>query len=139
MAAVNVERMSLKQIEVLEAQIAKAKTQARETSKAELKAKIDRLLDGSEFTIAETLRLQWQTGRAGKSAAKYANPDDPSQTWTRARPPARLADCSPQEGCELGRLRDLTSQQPWATPRVFSIQPCSTPRKHAVALLPIMQ
>ena len=44
MAAVNVERMTLKQIEALEIQIAKAKSEARETAKAELKAKIHRLL-----------------------------------------------------------------------------------------------
>jgi DNA-binding protein H-NS len=87
MAAVNVERMTLKQIEVLEAQIAKAKSQARETSKAELKAKIDRLLEGSDFTIAELYGFK-SKGRRGKSAAKYANPDDPSQTWTgRGRKP----------------------------------------------------
>ena len=88
MAAINVERMTLKQIEALEAQIAKAKTEARETAKADLKAKIDRLLDGSDFTIAELYGLKGKKGRAGKSAAKYANPDDPSQTYTgRGRRP----------------------------------------------------
>jgi DNA-binding protein H-NS len=88
MAAVNVERMTLKQIEVLEVQIAKAKADARETAKAELKAKIDRLLDGSDFTIAELYGLKGKKGRAGKSSAKYANPDDPSQTYTgRGRRP----------------------------------------------------
>jgi DNA-binding protein H-NS len=88
MAAVNVERLTLKQIEALEAQIAKAKSQARETTRAELKAKIDRLIDGSEFTIAELYGFKSKKGRAGKSAAKYANPDDPSQTYSgRGRRP----------------------------------------------------
>ena len=88
MVAVNVERMSLKQIEDLEARIAKAKTQARETTKAELKAKIDRLLNGSEFTVLRLYGFKSKTGRAGKSAAKYANPDDPSQTYSgRGRRP----------------------------------------------------
>jgi DNA-binding protein H-NS len=88
MTAVNVERMSLKQIEDLEARIAKAKTQARETTKAELKAKIDRLLNGSEFSVHEIYGLNGKRGRAGKSVAKYANPNDASQTWTgRGRRP----------------------------------------------------
>jgi DNA-binding protein H-NS len=88
MAAVNVERMTLKQIEDLEARIAKAKSQVRETTKAELKAKIDRLLNGSEFTVHEIYGLNGKRGRAGKSAPKYANPDNPSQTYTgRGRRP----------------------------------------------------
>jgi DNA-binding protein H-NS len=72
----------------LEAQIAKAKTEARDTAKAELKAKIDRLIDGSDFTIAELYGFKSKKGRNGKSAAKYANPDDPSQTYAgRGRRP----------------------------------------------------
>jgi DNA-binding protein H-NS len=87
MAAVNIERMTLKQIEDLEAKIAKAKSNARETNKAELKAKIDKLLEGSDFTIAELYGFKTKKGR-GKSSAKYVNPDDPSQTWTgRGRKP----------------------------------------------------
>jgi DNA-binding protein H-NS len=88
MAAVNVERMTLKQIEDLEAKIAKAKSAARESSKAELKAKIDKLLEGSDFTIAELYGFKTKRGRGGKSSAKYANPDDPSQTYSgRGRRP----------------------------------------------------
>lgn len=82
MAAVNVERMTLKQIEALEIQIAKAKSEARETAKAELKAKIHRLIDGSDFEIAELYGFKSKKGRGGKSAAKYTNPDDPSQTYS---------------------------------------------------------
>jgi DNA-binding protein H-NS len=88
MAAINLERMTLKQIEALEAQIAKAKSEARETAKADLKAKIDRIIDGSDFTIAELYGFKTKKGRGGKSAAKYANPDDPSQTYSgRGRRP----------------------------------------------------
>jgi DNA-binding protein H-NS len=88
MAAVNVERLTLKQIEILEAKIAKAKSHARETTRAELKAKIDRLIDGSDFTIAELYGFKSKNGRAGKSVAKYANPEDPSQTYSgRGRRP----------------------------------------------------
>lgn len=89
MARVNVERMTLKQINDLEARIAKAKTEAREAAKADLKDKIDRLLDGSDFTIADLYGFATKgRGRKSKSGAKYANPDDHSQTWTgRGRRP----------------------------------------------------
>jgi DNA-binding protein H-NS len=88
MAAVSVEKMSLREINDLEAKIAKAKSAAREKAKTDLKAKIDRLLDGSGFTIGE---LYGHVGRGrgrSKSAAKYANPDNRSETWTgRGRKP----------------------------------------------------
>ena len=89
MVAVNVEKMSLKQINGLEAQIAKVKSQVQEQAKADLKDKINRLLDGSGFTVAELYGFASKRGRNGsKSVAKYANPDDASQTWTgRGRKP----------------------------------------------------
>jgi DNA-binding protein H-NS len=87
MAADNIERMTLKQLSDLEGKIAKAKSQARDTARADLKAKIDRLLAGSDFTVAELYGFTTKRGRS-KSAAKYANPDDRSQTWTgRGRKP----------------------------------------------------
>ena len=88
MAVINVEKMSLKDINDLEAKLQKAKLQARERAKGELRDKIDRLLDGTGFTIHE---LYGMTGRGrgrGKSAAKYANPENRSETWTgRGRKP----------------------------------------------------
>ena len=87
MAADNIEKMTLKQLSDLEGRIAKAKSQARDNAKADLKAKIDRLIAGSEFTVAELYGFTTKRGRS-KSAAKYANPDDRSQTWTgRGRKP----------------------------------------------------
>jgi DNA-binding protein H-NS len=87
LAAENIERMTLKQLSDLEGKIAKAKSQARDTARADLKAKIDRLLAGSDFTVAELYGFTTKRGRS-KSAAKYANPDDRSQTWTgRGRKP----------------------------------------------------
>jgi hypothetical protein len=48
-----VEKMSLKQIEALEARIADAKAAAEEEAKAEVKAKIDAVLESSGLTIAD--------------------------------------------------------------------------------------
>lgn len=88
MAAVNVERMSLREINDLEAKLVKAKSQVREKARAELKEKIEKLVDGSGFSIAEIFGMGAKGRSRGKSAAKYANPDDRSQTWTgRGRKP----------------------------------------------------
>ncbi len=87
MAADNIEKMTLKQLGELEGRIAKFKSQARDTARADLKAKIDRLLAGSDFTVAELYGFTTKRGRS-KSAAKYVNPDDRGQTWTgRGRKP----------------------------------------------------
>jgi DNA-binding protein H-NS len=88
MARVPVEKMSLKQIMALEAQIADAKVRVAEEAKSELKAKIDALLAGSGFTIADLYPALGRGRKGSKSVAKYANPEDRSQTWTgRGRKP----------------------------------------------------
>jgi DNA-binding protein H-NS len=91
MARISVEKMTLKQIEGLEAQIAAAKAKAADAAKAELKAKIDALLTGSDFTISDIYPMAGRGRNKSKSAAKYANPEDRSQTYTgRGRRPKWL-------------------------------------------------
>lgn len=87
--ALNIEKLSLKDLNDLEAKLAKAKQQARDKAKAETKDKIDRILDTSGFSIGDLYGMvRGGRGRGGKSVAKYANPDDKSQTWTgRGRKP----------------------------------------------------
>lgn len=88
MAAINVDKMTLKDINDLEAKLQKAKSQARERAKSELKDKIDKLLDGSGFSVHELYSLSGRGRGRGKSAAKYANPENRSETWTgRGRKP----------------------------------------------------
>lgn len=88
MAAINVDKMSLKDINELEAKLQKAKTQARERARADIKGQIDEILDGSGFTVFELYGSAARGRSRGKSAAKYANPDNKSETWTgRGRKP----------------------------------------------------
>lgn len=88
MATINVDKMSLKDINDLEAKLQKAKLQARDRAKSDLKDKIDRMLDGTGFSIHELYGLSGKGRGRGKSAAKFANPDNRSETWTgRGRKP----------------------------------------------------
>jgi DNA-binding protein H-NS len=65
-----------------------AKAKFADTARAELKAKIDALIVGSDFTISDLHPMAGRGRKRSKSFAKYANPEDRSQTWTgRGRKP----------------------------------------------------
>ncbi len=86
--AINVDKLSLKELRDLEAKLTKAKSQAREKAKAEVKKKIDRILASSGFTIGDIYSVGRGRGRGRGRSAKYVNPDNRSQTWTgRGRKP----------------------------------------------------
>ena len=102
MAAINVDKMSLKELVALEAKIQDAIAEARTKERVEVKSKVAALALSHGFSMSE---LFGSNGRAGKSKptgiAKYANPDDATDTWTgRGRKPnwlvARL-----KKGAEL--------------------------------------
>ncbi len=89
MPAVNVDKLSLKDLNELEAKVAKAKANARNRAKADVKAKIDAILASSGFTIADLYpTARAGRGRSGSKAAKFVNPANRSETWTgRGRKP----------------------------------------------------
>ena len=89
MPAVNVEKLSLKDLNELEAKVAKAKANARSKAKSDVKAKIDAILASSGFTIADLYPVaRAGRGRGTNKAAKFVNPDNRSETWTgRGRKP----------------------------------------------------
>ena len=85
MASVNVDKMSLKELLDLEAKVQKAIAGARERERAEVKHAMAQLAETSGFSMSE---LFGGRGRGKVSAAKYANPDNRSETWTgRGRKP----------------------------------------------------
>ena len=85
MASVNVDKLSLKELLVLEAQIGSAITAAREREHIELKHELASIAEKRGFSLRE---LFGGRGKGKASAPKYANPDDRSQTWTgRGRKP----------------------------------------------------
>lgn len=86
--AINFDNLSLKDLNDLEAKLAKAKANAAQAERAKLKEKIDNLLKGSSHSIYDLYGVGKRGRGRGKSAAKYANPDDPTQTWSgRGRKP----------------------------------------------------
>src|SRR5262249_54517033 len=84
MASVNVDKMSLKDLLELEMKVARAIGAARDRERSEVKQAVAALAEKRGFSVSELFG-----GRRGKgSAAKYANPDNRSETWTgRGRKP----------------------------------------------------
>ena len=97
MAAINVEKMPLKDLLDLNQRVQKAIVVAKERERAELKQKIAQLAENSGFSVGELFGGKTVRGKGGSvGVAKYRNPDNASETWTgRGRKPnwlvARLA------------------------------------------------
>lgn len=92
----SIEKLSLKELLELEARVAKAIAAAREKERAELKRKVAEMAETHGFSVNE-LFGGVRGGRGAKSksvgVARYANPDDRSDTWTgRGRKPNWLLD-----------------------------------------------
>ncbi len=87
MAAINVDKMGLKELVALERKVQSAIAEARMKERSVLKSKFAELALSHGFSISE---LFGGTRGAKKPVglAKYANPDNKSDTWTgRGRKP----------------------------------------------------
>ena len=85
MASVNVDKLSLKELLDLEGKLERAIAAAREREHGELKQDLAAFAEKRGFSLKE---LFGGRGKGKTSIAKYANPDDRSQTWTgRGRKP----------------------------------------------------
>ena len=90
MAALNVEKLSLKELIALEAKLAAAIATARQKERAEIKSKVAELAERHGFSVSELFGGLGRGNGRGKSVsiAKYANPDDQTDTWIgRGRKP----------------------------------------------------
>jgi DNA-binding protein H-NS len=82
--------MSLKELQELELKVKKAKISVQERGRSELRQKLESIAADAGFKIGDLFGGRGGKGR--KVAAKYANPDDASETWTgRGRKPRWLA------------------------------------------------
>jgi DNA-binding protein H-NS len=84
MANVNYDKMSAKQLTEHIAKAQRALAAAKERERAEVKERIASLAENAGFSVNE---LFGGRGR-GRTAVKFANPDNRSETWTgRGRKP----------------------------------------------------
>jgi DNA-binding protein H-NS len=91
--AVNVDKMTLKELRDLESKVAAAILRVQEQDRADLKNKIDDLAKRHGVSVSELYGMSKGrgAGRGGKVAVKYMNPDNRSETWTgRGRQPRWL-------------------------------------------------
>jgi len=86
MAAINVDKLSLKDLIELEDKVRKAIGVARDRERSELKQQLTDYAEKKGFSLGELFGAV--RAPRGKSAAKYANPDNRAETWTgRGRKP----------------------------------------------------
>lgn len=87
MANINIEKMSLKELIVLDGKLKSAIAEARAREKAELKKKVADLATEHGFSVGDLFGGKLPKAKSA-SVAKYANPADPTDTWTgRGRKP----------------------------------------------------
>jgi DNA-binding protein H-NS len=100
--AKELDRMSLKELQELELKVRKARASVQDRSRVEVRKKVEAIISSAGFKVSDIFG-----GRGGKGrtvAAKYANPDDPSETWTgRGRKP-RWLNARLQDGAKIDRF-----------------------------------
>jgi DNA-binding protein H-NS len=87
--AKSLERMTYRELQQLSTRVDKAMASARDRDRTALRLKMETVASRAGFRIGDL----FGRGRKGTTvAAKYANPDDPKQTWTgRGRHPKWLS------------------------------------------------
>jgi DNA-binding protein H-NS len=85
MAAINYDKMSVKELTDHIARAQKALAAVKDRERAELKHKIASLAENAGFSVGE---LFGGRGKGKSISVKYMNPDNRSETWTgRGRKP----------------------------------------------------
>ncbi len=81
--AVDVSKMSRKQIQALRNKLDTRETEMRKKDLADLRKRIQDMVKKEGYTMDEVLgRRTRRAKRTGKVPPKYANPADPEQTWS---------------------------------------------------------
>ena len=91
MRAINVDKLSLKDLVDLELKVKKAIVTARERERSEIKSKVETMVEKAGFSIEEIFTRGRGAMKGRTVAPKYANPANKSETWTgRGRKPKWL-------------------------------------------------
>lgn len=92
MARLNLDKMSLKDLQVLQGEVAAAIESKKVEEREALRAEIASMAATRGFSIQDLVGGKRAGGKLGKVAPKYRNPENPSETWTgRGRQPRWLA------------------------------------------------
>lgn len=104
--AINLKSLSADQLATLISNARSQLEQSRSQQIGEVRGKIEALLKSSGLTLAEVFPRQVGKGKAkGTVAAKYRNPEDPSQTWSgRGKRPLWLVAQLKKRGVTLDSL-----------------------------------
>ncbi|RTZ64006.1 MAG: transcriptional regulator [Aquificaceae bacterium] len=85
--AINIEKLSFSELVQLQKDAAVLIKKKEKAEKVELRKKMEALAEKSGFTFEEII-TSGKTSKKAKVKPKYANPKDPTQTWTgRGRKP----------------------------------------------------
>jgi DNA-binding protein H-NS len=91
MAAINVDKLGLKELLDLEVRVRRAIAAARDRERADAKQELQALAEKRGFSVADLFGAT-RGVKGSKVAIKYRNKDNPSETWTgRGRQPKWLA------------------------------------------------
>lgn len=86
--AINLNRLTPKQLEQLSAQIESHKNAQREQRVAALRAKIISMINAEGLALEDLFSGKARVAKRGKVAPKYRNPANPAETWSgRGRQP----------------------------------------------------
>jgi len=100
--AKELDRMSLKELQELELKVRRARATVQDRSRVDLRKKMEVMAADAGFRINDIFGARGGKGRT--VAAKYVNPDDPSETWTgRGRKP-RWLNAKLQEGAKIEKF-----------------------------------
>jgi DNA-binding protein H-NS len=90
MAIPQIDKLSLKELQELRIRVEKAIGGAQERERAALRAKFEAMASDAGFGLSDLIGSRSTKGKP--VAAKYMNPDNPSETWSgRGRKPKWLA------------------------------------------------
>lgn len=86
---IQLDKMSVKELEALEVEIQEAIADRKLAEKAEMKEKLAAMAEKNGYSVEELFGKSRRAGAPrGKVAPKYRNPSNPSETWTgRGRMP----------------------------------------------------
>lgn len=84
----DINALSLKELKDLQVQVAKAIASYEDRKKKEALAELEEKARAMGFTLAELTGAAPATRKRAPASAKYANPDNPADTWSgRGRKP----------------------------------------------------